>query len=1705
MLQWRRVFILAIVILLSTALAQADTESIQIDLGLDASVQTTGVKLAENNSQGMTLHFQTPALEVKDEKHAGQDYQLLNLPGAELDGAIGEPALPLFSRLVLVPDGYTLEVADIRSNDFALEGTFKPYPAQDIRQKGDEDLSLDTDYYMGRSPKAAPALVSVGSPGLARGLRVVPVLFRPVQWNPADGHATVASEMDVTLRFVPAQDGMKSSIDSRQMPESFANMYEQEVIGFNRDEANVHEGLGTYLIIHPENASVATAIEPLVEWRARQGYNVLVAHTGQTGTYNTSIKNYIQNIYNTVEPPLEFVTLVGDANGSIAIPPFHENLSGYNGEGDHAYTQLEGGDILADVHIGRITCDSVSRLQGLVTKIVDYEKDPYVSDDVNWFTRASLTGDPGASGYSCIWVNQWVKQQLLENSYTQVDTIWSGNYASLMSADINAGVSFFTYRGYYGMSGMHTGYIDALNNGMKLPFALILTCDTGSFTGYARSEAFFRNTNGGAIGAIGTATSGTHTRYNNCMFQGVAEGLINSGDPRQGPGLTRGKLHLYRNYNDRESSRVEIWSTWNNLMGDPATALYSAIPRELNADYATSLSAAANNLHVFVHDGTLGVEGALVTVYRKDEMQVSVYTDAAGNANVPLNDLNDGEYMVTVTAHNKKPHLGGFNVGPVAASIDYASVMVDDSLGNDDGLINPGETVELWVDLGNSGTSGVSNVSAQLASHELDVEVQQGDAEFGYISSGATATGQESFLVHFDPTVKGGSTVRLPLSATDGSDTWVSLMDLTITGPTVNIRNFNFSSNLDPGETVNLNVELVNVGNLATSGATATLTSDSRWVSVVDEQSLFGAMNEGGSANNSGDVFSISAGAECYPGHTANLEIEVAFNEGGTVVLPLVVTVGNVQDTDPVGPDAYGYYAFDNTDSGYEFMPSYDWVEIAPSGGGQGVSVGLTDQDRWQDDVVVMDLPFPFMYYGQTFDKLSVCSNGWISFGATDLRHYRNWTIPSPGAPDNMIAVYWDDLHIGSGDSGIYQWYDATNHRLIIEWDHCQNAVSGVRETFQVILHDPAYGAGDTGDGIITMNYQDVNHTDQETGYGTVGIQNEDRDVGLLYTYYQLYPAGAADLVDGRSITFRTVIPQTQGTLRGLVTNAGNGEAIDGANVSILGTGLNIMTTDEGVYQSNLSLGTYSIAVSHPSFAPDTTHNVVINEEMVTELNFSLEDIAGPAFTMLTQPESNGDLVGPYEVVFRVKDYTGIEETHFYYTSSTAGGPFELALIPTGEEDTFRAEIPGQASGTLVQYWLTSTDVTERTTVMPEGAPFDVYSFMVAETEVLYSTNMEGVEGWSGGISGDGATSGIWEMADPNAVTDDNMVIVPENDHTVAGVNCWVTGQDPVGSQQGANDIDGGATTLQSPSFDISSATGVEVQYFRWYTNDTGNSPGEDNWVVQARDQGGNWVNLENTTTSNRAWQQMSFVLADHLDLGNTLQFRFVASDHGGGSVVEALVDDFSLTSFPSVVDMAAPQVALTSPVGGESFAANSEQTITWNGSDDTGIVHVDIMLSTDGGSNWDHLIATGALAGSCEWTVPTLPGDQNRIRIVAYDSHGNQTAADSADFTIVGSTSAVGDVPINRLTLAQNAPNPFNPATEIQFALPSDQNVTLRVYNIDGRLVRTLVQGQKVAGEHSVMWMGKNDHGGQVASGLYFYRLITDSGTLTRKMTLLK
>jgi hypothetical protein len=149
------------------------------------------------------------------------------------------------------------------------------------------------------------------------------------------------------------------------------------------------------------------------------------------------------------------------------------------------------------------------------------------------------------------------------------------------------------------------------------------------------------------------------------------------------------------------------------------------------------------------------------------------------------------------------------------------------------------------------------------------------------------------------------------------------------------------------------------------------------------------------------------------------------------------------------------------------------------------------------------------------------------------------------------------------------------------------------------------------------------------------------------------------------------------------------------------------------------------------------------------------------------------------------------------------------------------------------------------------------------------------------------------------------------------------------------------------------------------------------------------------------------------------------------------------------------------------------------------------VFLSTDNGNSW--LIADSSLSGKYIKSLSVSGG--NLIAGTSSNGVWRRTLSDM----ITGIKYKYSDIP-QIFTLQQNFPNPFNPNTTISFSLPSKSYVLLRVYDVLGREVATIISEDISAGNYSRRWNAAN-----ISSGIYFYRLQADSFTETKKMILLK
>ncbi|MDG1049302.1 MAG: M14 family zinc carboxypeptidase, partial [Planctomycetota bacterium] len=225
------------------------------------------------------------------------------------------------------------------------------------------------------------------------------------------------------------------------------------------------------------------------------------------------------------------------------------------------------------------------------------------------------------------------------------------------------------------------------------------------------------------------------------------------------------------------------------------------------------------------------------------------------------------------------------------------------------------------------------------------------------------------------------------------------------------------------------------------------------------------------------------------------------------------------------------------------------------------------------------------------------------------------------------------------------------------------------------------------------------------------------------------------------------------------------------------------------------------------------------------------------------------------------------------FTTGTGAAPLQLLLDPS------------TPVGEVVNFTVTIT----------EGGRAEVLDGQLTvgvRVVAAYDFEAAGDQGWTIG-SPNNATTGEWTRADPIGTA-----AQPENDNSPSpGTRCWFTGQGSVGGGLGENDVDGGSTALFSPLFDLDGSATATLRYVRWYSNDEGASPGADVFNVDLSDDGGvSWTSAEvvgpTGAGTTGGWIEASVDIGAYVALTDQVRVRFVASDLGSGSIVEAAVDD---------------------------------------------------------------------------------------------------------------------------------------------------------------------------------------------------------------------
>ncbi|MCL4305154.1 S8 family serine peptidase [bacterium] len=318
------------------------------------------------------------------------------------------------------------------------------------------------------------------------------------------------------------------------------------------------------------------------------------------------------------------------------------------------------------------------------------------------------------------------------------------------------------------------------------------------------------------------------------------------------------------------------------------------------------------------------------------------------------------------------------------------------------------------------------------------------------------------------------------------------------------------------------------------------------------------------------------------------------------------------QHSQPTGPDSYGYRAYERFD--YGLTAPYAWADMT-----NATVVPMLDILNVS---AFIEMPFPFCFYGERYDSVTINENGWVAPGGDEPdRRANNTPIPNVAGPAGMLALYWDDLtrRAGQTPSRLLTRYDEQAGVFIIEYRNFIFALDTTRRfTGQIHIFNQEVWPTPTGDCEIMFVYDELGVLNA----ATIGIENPAENTGVLYRYNANQDPTTFALERGTAILFTTrTSVRTLGNLTGTITTH---PAITQAipNGVRLGNALAQVSTNGSYSFNNVFAGPRTLRVQIPGYEQMAFFATLVTNQTTT-LNADVWRLDPPTGFSYSQAEDS--------------------------------------------------------------------------------------------------------------------------------------------------------------------------------------------------------------------------------------------------------------------------------------------------------------------------------------------------------------------------------------------------------------------------------------------------------------------------------------------------
>ncbi len=885
----------------------------------DTDLRETNV-VSENNY--VCINYFIPSLNIIELTNEHGVFYRLSAAGHTPSSDAGKPELPVFSRLIQIPEGagYKVKISAITSKAITpvkekIKGIL--YPAQEgqIKDGGQKNqmFLFDKKIYSSSGLISADT-VRIEPLGKTRNFNLATLSVSPVRYDPHSNRIEIITSMKIEIVFTGKGSSNAKSV--RGNSAIFSKALGKGVLNYNPEEVVPGYSEQPVKMVIITDTIFKKPLEPFFMWKSQKGFDLKILYRGQglAGNTYSQLKDTLTKIYNAsseTDPPPEYLLIIGDVNRV----PTYTTSGGTGNVTDMYYGEFDGnGDYIPEMLIGRLPVSDTTELNSVVKKIIQYEKFDF-PESGGFLKKALVTAgnDTNFIKYMNGQVNYAVSNYLTKEN--KIDEFHFSYPASIETTVrdsilklIDGGLSFINYSGHgssdgwlYSKTGtsFYLKYSDVakMTNRNMYPFVISNACRTGQFDNASSlSNKMVLAEGKGALGFIGCSNDsywdedfywavGPGTPSVNVTYASTGPGAYDRlfhthGEPPSEWYYSMGQVNYSGNLSVSASTSTRkkyYWETYN-LVGDPSIMPVIGKPDTFSIILPDTLPNGIRNLSLTIDPF------AYIAVSHSDTLLDASYASPSGSVTLSLPDLKDDTCLFVVTGQNRIPLIKKVILSEITEEyINLSSIEINDSTGDNNKQVDFGEFFYLNLTVSNLGLTDAKDLYAKISSESETLSIETDSVWIGTLAAGSELVLPDDLGMTISGNIQDMESVTVNVVLKDQTTEKLYNYDVIVHAPELKIVSCmlddtstgNGNHIADPGETFDLVFRVSNEGSSSISGLFSVYTQD-EGLTVLEPSVKSGLLQFGETTDIpvqvkisetvlSGSYFSVISTLDCTP------------------------------------------------------------------------------------------------------------------------------------------------------------------------------------------------------------------------------------------------------------------------------------------------------------------------------------------------------------------------------------------------------------------------------------------------------------------------------------------------------------------------------------------------------------------------------------------------------------------------------------------------------------------------------------------------------------------------------------------------------------------------------------------------------------------------------------------------------------------------